>query len=263
MSRPSSLCCLDLTFEKDPWVDSSLRLRQRVCRWWSVISPSEMPSKNRKSKKNNNGSKGGIKLRPNPPLSDHRRCKLTFCSPLNLAESAAGTGAYNFYRMNGPYDPDTAVLSASTPGLAAIAQLYRSMRVWAVDIGYSGTVAGLGAHMATIVPTAFQPVLPSNTAYWPVQRLAVSKPALACGTTTAQNIYAFDVRAHYNLNDVLNITRSQYLDESDYSSTTTANPTRQVYFAVAHSSVTSSITYVQSYIRITYDLEFFDPYPLQ
>lgn len=228
-----------------------------------VISPSEMPKNNNKRNKNFRSRKSMNKLRPVPPLADNKRCRLTFCSSVSLAESAAGTGAYNFYRMNGPYDPDTAVLSASTPGLAAIAQLYRSMRVWSVDIGYSGTVAGLGAHMVSIVPTAFQPVLPSNTAYWPVQRLATSKPALAVGTTALQNIYAFDLRAHYQLNDVLNITRSQYLDEADYSSTTTANPTKQLYFAVAHSSVTSTVTYIQSFVRITFDLEFFDPFPLQ
>jgi hypothetical protein len=174
--------------------------------------------------------------------------------------------------MNGPYDPDTAVLSLSTPGLAAIAAMYNNMRVYRCTADVEGTVssdpnsAGLWHAMVSLVPTAFQPVLPSNPNYWPVQRLAVSTSAkMAGGAGTRVYAGRVSLKGAWDINDVLNITRQQYIDEADYASTTVSNPTRQVYLALTMNGIgVSGLTLDGMFtIRIAYDIEFFSPFPLQ
>lgn len=209
---------------------------------------------------------------PNPPLAGVRHARLVFCSTVRLTEQAVSAGAYNFYRLNGPYDPDTAVLSLSTPGLAAIAQMYRSMRVHRTSMEVNGTVTsseastGLWCAMVSLVPTAFQPVLPSNPNYWPVQRLAKSNPVKVTGGAGTR-VYTghVSVKGSWPINDVMNVTRPQYIDEADFASTTVTNPTRQAYVAVCLNGAGVSGLSLDGFftIRMAYDIEFFDPFPLQ
>lgn len=182
-------------------------------------------------------------------------------------EAAVGTGTYNFYRLNGPYDPDTAVGSLQTPGLAAMAQLYGAMRVWNVRVSATGTVycpaSHPGAPVVTLIPTASQPVLPSNPTFWPVQRYSRSVPAISTACSATHNFFHFDVDGAFSLPGVLNVTTSQYRDEADYSSLTTSNPARQVYCAVALSGSCPLQLGIIACVRIEYDIEFFQPHPLQ
>ncbi len=216
-------------------------------------------------KRTNKGSRKGLPLVPLPPMVG-RRIRLTFCSKFGAIETAAGAGVYNFYRLNGPYDPDTSILSAATPGLSTYAALYSRMRVYSASIAVDGIASAAAEFtaMVSIVPTAFQTVLPSNPDYWPVQRLAVSKPVppkLVVGGPAYTGNYS--LKANYNISDVMNVTRAQYLDEADFSSLTTSNPTRQAYFAVCLSTRSSVPMGIAFYVRISYDVEFFDPFPLQ
>lgn len=203
------------------------------------------------------------------PLQN-RMVTLTFASQFAATESAAGTGVYNFYRLNGPYDPDTAVLSDSTPGLAALTNLYRSMRVMRATVEAAGCFHSLSTTAAQlcIVPTAFQPVLPSNPRYWPVQ----PKTAYSYGNSTVLSTYGATgyctgtfpkVRKDFTIHDVMNVTRQQYLDEADFASLTNSNPTRQAYFALAVTGISGSPINVAILLKIRYVIEFFDPYPLQ
>lgn len=196
-----------------------------------------------------------------------RICTLVFSSNLSLTESAVGTGAYNFYRLNGPYDPDTAVLSASTPGLSALAALYRSMRVLSTSVEAAGSWISIG-HFGTatlsLVPTAFQPVLPSNPAYWPVQPMSAfvhSNNVFFSGTFGTGTLPT--VLRRWKVNDVMNITRAQYVDEADFATPTNSNPTRQAYVAVAINTNSTGVLTAYLQVKLKYEIEFFDPYPLQ
>ncbi len=201
------------------------------------------------------------------PLAN-RHCKLAFSANFSGTESAVGVGIYNFYRLNGPYDPDTAVLSNATPGLAALAQLYRSMRVLAARVEVSGAwfvgSNNVGTATLSLVPTAFQPVLPSNPSYWPVQ------PNARYVTTNCHSVHGTypcgtfpPVRGSWKIYDVMNVTKDQYLDEADFATTTASNPTRQAYVAVAVSTNNAAPVIVTLQVRIEYAIEFYDPYPLQ
>lgn len=221
-----------------------------------------------KTQKQKNKQKRTARFAPRPPLAGQsHRCKLVFCSPLSVSDAAGPATFYNFYRLNGPYDPDTAVLSQATPGLAAIAQLYRGMRVWSADVSLVANNYGASLVMCSLVPTAFQPVLPSNPDFWPVQRLAKAVPMKPCayeGNPTKFVSYC-SVDQKFDLPTVANITKDQYRDEADYASLTNGNPTRQLFVAVAFSRVAyAGVTnFVTAFVRIAYDIEFFEPYPLQ
>lgn len=227
-----------------------------------------MPSKSKNSKgKRQVKNVRALPLTAGPPLYNNKRCTLVFCAKHQQLEGAVSAGVYNSYRLNGPYDPDTAVLSNSTPGLASIAALYRSMRVWKTTVSvhacaYADAPASL---MLSLVPTAFQPVLPSNPDYWPVQRDAASvvmKPGAYVGSGT---LVCFDgtVTKTFDLAHVANILKSQYLDEADFASVTNSNPTRQLYCAIAVSTNSNTAVNCRFHVRIAYDIEFYDPYPLQ
>lgn len=228
-----------------------------------------MPStkQNKKTSKRRANRRGNLGLTPSPPLSGSRHCTLTFCSKHNQGEGAVSAGIYNFYRLNGPWDPDTAVLSNSTPGLSALAALYRSMRVWRTVISAHATATAdhRSTLLLSLVPTAFQPVLPSNPDFWPVQRDAVATPFICRGWMGSNTKCAYDasVTKTFDIPKVANIKRSQYLDEADYASVTNSNPTRQLYCAVAVSTNSATTVDCAFHIRISYEIEFFDPYPLQ
>lgn len=198
-----------------------------------------------------------------------RRVVLTWCGKLNLLEAAAGAGVYNFYRLNGPYDPDASGVGNATPGLTAMYNLFRSMRVHKTTISFEGTVFNGGAGfsyspLVTMVPTAFQPVLPSNPDYWPVQRMARPLRVVSSSQYNAGQI-GYNVRgtATYVPHIVANLTKGQYNDEADYASPANSNPTRQLYVAVSLSTNATTPCYMGGLVRISYDIEFFDPWPLQ
>lgn len=211
---------------------------------------------------------GVARYSPTPPLAGKsHRCKLVFCAPFSLSDGGGAAAFYNFYRLNGPYDPDTAVLSQATPGLAAIAQLYRAMRVWSADVSVVANAYGDACIMLSLVPTAFQPVLPSNPDFWPVQRLTKTAPMVPRGYEGNSNRFVMHttVNQRFDLPSVANITKDQYRDEADYASLTNGNPTRQLYVAIAFSRVIQGAVtnYANGYVRIAYDVEFYEPYPLQ
>lgn len=222
---------------------------------------------NKRSKKQQRSRAGKLRMIPSPPLDGSRHCTLTFCAKHNQGEGAVSAGIYNFYRLNGPYDPDTAVLSNSTPGLSAIAAMYRSMRVWrtAVSVHATATADHRSTLMLCLVPTAFQPVLTANPDYWPVQRDAAAAPFVTRGWMGTATKLAYDasVSKTFDLPKIANLKRSQYLDESDYATLTNSNPTRQLYVAVAVATNSATTVDCSFQVRISYEIEFFDPYPLQ
>lgn len=239
-----------------------------LCR--SVISPSEMPKRSKKNAKSRKRFGGGGRLAPLRSITPlaNRMVQLTFCSNWAGTEGGVGAGVYNFYRLNGPYDPDTAVLSLSTPGLAALSQLYRSMRVMRVRVEVSGmwhsTANVPGTAGISLIPLAFQPVVPTNPTYWPVQPLAKHSPTVCHSVMGTYPCGTFPpLRASWNLYDVANITKEQYRDEADYASLTNSNPTRQIYLAVAMNTLCGVVCTVIVLVKLEYLIEFFDPYPLQ
>lgn len=220
----------------------------------------------KRTKKGGPSSGGQLSLTAQPPLWNSRHCVLAFASRLSIAEATAGAGAYNFYRLNGPYDPDTAVFSGSTPGLAAIAVLYRSMRVWKTTVSFDGAVyvtSMTPSAIVSLVPTAFQPVLPANPTIWSVQRDAKAVSTQTVSISSGGYASPVHVRKTFSIPHVMNITNSQYRNEADFASPTNGNPTRQAYVAVCvDTCAATAVCNLIGTVRISYAIEFYDPFPL-
>lgn len=222
------------------------------------------------NKKSNRRTQRRSKKKPQPLVMTGpsmlvtRRATLEWTGKIALVEGVANQGIFNFYRMNGVYDPDATGVGNSTPGLSSMAALYRSMRVWRCRVSASGTVYTTLSAVVSLVPTAFQPVLPSNPDYWPSQRDTVSVTPKSMSVVAASAYgFCFNIDQTYEPHVVAKLTKGQYADEADYSSTTTANPTRQLYVALAISTNGTAAAGCYGFMRITYEIEFFDPYPLQ
>lgn len=230
-----------------------------------------MPSKHRSSRKSKPQKKRGgpktLGIAMVLPLTGAgtKRCQLTYCGPIGGTESAAGTGLSFWYRVNGPYDPDTTVFSGATPGLSNLASLYQNMRVHKctvrADLTISSDVINLPV-MLSIVPCSTGTTLPSNPMLWSVQpfaRSAFAKEGYALGLYSARTV---SLSATITPHVICNITREQYSDEADYASPTNSNPVRQIYAAVAVHALSTKPMILSGFVRVSYDIEFFNPQPI-
>lgn len=204
-----------------------------------------------------------------PSMLVNRRVVLTWCGKINVTEGGVSAGAYNFYRLNAPYDPDASGTGNATPGLSTMYALFRSMRVLKTTLQFDGSVYNTGggfnyAPIVSFVPTSFQPVLPSNPDYWPVQRMAKAVRMIGVNQYNAgQTGSSYSGSATYLPHVVANITRGQYMDESDYASPANSTPVRQLYVALCLSSNATTACAIGGLVRISYEIEFYDPWPLQ
>jgi hypothetical protein len=191
-----------------------------------------------------------------PPHS--KRVTLVFASPVSFTEAAAGVGAFNFYRLNSVYDVDTSLGSTSTPGLVEWSAFFSNYRVWATRVRVEVTVNNLSSGTATVslVPNPSQATLPSSASSWPVQFGAIHK-TITNTTSGGTNLAVLDKQ--YQLHQVFRITPQQYKDDFDFTATTSANPSRQAYLALAmkgNNSTTAAGLGGQVYVSM--DVEFFN-----
>lgn len=188
------------------------------------------------------------------------RINCLFVSEFSITESAAGAGAYRFYRLNGVYDPDTTVGSASAIGFNNYAQLFFSYRVVEVNVELRGVVACDGAYSCaavSLVPNSRQETLPSNPGLWSGMTDSLST-VVAPKADGGHNVAV--LRRRYLPHKLLKITKSQYSNEADYSSLVSTNPVRQLFLAVCVNGIsTSSVATLSGLFRISYTVEFFEP----
>jgi hypothetical protein len=180
-----------------------------------------------------------------------------------ITESAAGVGAFRYFRLNSAYDVDTTVGSTTMPGFAEWSSFFNNYRVWYTRVRLEGAVTGLGGNaLATVclVPNSFQATLPSAAGTWSVQPLS-SHRSLVNTTSGGNNMVRFD--RTFQLPSIMRITTSQYKNDMDFSGTIGSNPARQGYLAVTVAGLNSSSAVslaVQLYIAM--DIEFFNPIQL-
>lgn len=256
MSHEKSIVTYDYNFNSHSW--GFYTLLSRTC------LQIEMPAKKNSQRKNNRRAPR-MRITTQPPLSKGRqRATLSFSGRVAATEAAAGTGCYNFFRLNGPYDPDVAVGGNTTLGLAAMTKLYRSMLVHRALVKADVSIwAGRPVGMICLVPVPWQTVIPTNPLYWPIQRDATSVHTKDFAPTAGAGESAASLTAIYDLPKVFNVSKQQYLDELDYATLTTGNPTKGAYVAVcAYSDSAVGVISLLGTMRISFDIEFFDPWPL-
>lgn len=192
-----------------------------------------------------------------------RAVLLSYATTISLAESAAGSGATYFYRLNSVYDPDASGVGGVAIGYNTYAALYLNYKVRRVTVRLqgTGTMASGGAMRVTLAPVPFQAVVPANKHTWVLIPGSVSKmiaPNANGGPTIVNLVAAYDNAA------VARITPQQYSNDMDWSGAVGSNPARQNYLMLAIDTINSGTVGTLGYaIQITYEVEWFNPVPLQ
>lgn len=210
------------------------------------------------------GSKRQLAAVPRVSFIPAQRSILTYAAELALAEGTAGLGNFWFYRLNSVYDPDASGTGSVAIGYNTWATLFLSYKVHRCTFRLQGTVTGLSAGtFGTVIlaPVPNQMVLPSNKQTWKVIPRAVVH-TLTDTSVGGRNMVDFS--RTYSLADVANVTKSQYANDMDFSGAVGSNPARQIYMAVTIDSTGStSAPGLHANVQISYEVEWFNPVPMQ
>lgn len=189
---------------------------------------------------------------------------MTFASSGGLAETAAGSGATYFFRLNSVYDPDATGVGASAVGYTTWSALYLNYKVHKVTVRIQGTVTGLSTGaMASIVlaPVPNQPVVPANKQTW---KMIPGAKLKTVSNNSVGGVNMYNITSTYDLAAVARVTKQQYENDLDWSGVVGSNPARQTYAMFAVDGVnTSSVTTAVFNVQITYQVEWFNPVPMQ
>lgn len=189
---------------------------------------------------------------------------MTFASSGALAESAAGSGATYFFRLNSVYDPDATGVGTTAIGYTTWSALYLNYKVHSVTVRIQGTVTGLSAGAfanVVLAPVAFQAVVPANKQTW---KMIPGAKFQVVSNNSVGGRNMFNLEATYDIAAVARVTKQQYAADMDWSGQVGSNPVRMNYALVAVDGVnTSSVSTAVFNTQITYLVEWFNPVPLQ
>lgn len=189
---------------------------------------------------------------------------MSFAASGGITESAAGSGVTYFMRLNSVFDPDATGVGTSAIGYSTWSALYLSYKVNRVTVRIQGTVTGLSAGAfanVVLAPVPFQAVVPANKQTWKMIPGAKLK-VLTNNAVGGSNM--FSITASYDIARVARVTKQQYKNEMDWSGQVGSNPARQVYCLIAFDSVGSSSVLTANYnTQVTYQVEWFNPVPMQ
>lgn len=210
------------------------------------------------------GKRGGKPLPLVTIMPSAKRVLQTFAFPYTLSEPAANASNFYFFRLNSVYDPDSSGVGSSASGYSTWSSLFLNYRVRNVTVRVQGHVTGLtlGSRAEVyVIPLAYQAVLPGNSNYW------MAAPHAKCYTVNDVSYggrNAFSHIATYNQARLARITAAQFNDDMDWSGVVGSNPARMNYLAIAFRGLASGAPSTLNYsIQITYQVEWFNPVPMQ
>lgn len=179
-------------------------------------------------------------------------------------EGAAGVGAAYFYRLNSVFDPDATGVGTVAIPYNTWAGLYLSYKVRRVTVRVqaqmtAGSATSFGR--VTVAPVANQAVVPANPATWTMLPMATTKP-VAINTQGGRNVITFT--NSYDLASVAKVTKQQYANDMDFSGAVGSSPARQLYLLIGCESIGSAVVGSFAFaVYVTYDVEWFNPVPMQ
>lgn len=192
------------------------------------------------------------------------RVKNTYGFAGSVAESAAGLGGTYFFRANSVYDPDATGVGSTAVGYSTFSALFLNYRVRRVTIRLQGKISGMaatGVGTVVVAPVASQSVVPSNKQTWRMIPFARQR-AVGLASDGGKNFV--DITTSYDMAQVSRVTKSQFDSDFDFTGQVGSNPARQVFILVAvDSSNSASVATLYFNAQITYEVEWFNPVPLQ
>lgn len=203
-------------------------------------------------------------LLPRTTTIPGRKAVMTFSTTLALTESAAQAGNYWFYRLNSVYDPDASGVGAVAIGYNTWVTLFLNYKVTRVTVRAQGVVTGLSTGSfgnVILAPVPNQMVIPANKQTWKVIPRSTLR-TVSDVSVGGRNL--FTISRSFDLASLANVTKAQYADDMDFSGAIGSNPARQIYLVVTVDSTGSTTAAtLTANIQITYEVEWFNPVPIQ
>lgn len=186
------------------------------------------------------------------------RVCLPYGETFRMTEAAASVGAYKTFSLNSLYDPNFTGTGVQPLGFDQYAQLYTRYRVHSVRIEVSfANITSASQPLNVGFYCSAQSTLPGTTYSWyllPGAKFCQLSPMTGGRDTVT-------LSAKVNPWSVLGITRSEYLDDMDFSGAMTSNPVRmpflQIWVRGEAVAGTGEIT-----VRLWYDAELSQPVAL-
>ncbi len=201
---------------------------------------------------------GGLPLTFVPGPSVQRRI-FAYEQVLGLTEAAAGSGAFNSFRLNSIFDPDYTGVGQTALGYTTYSYLYGRYRVLRVRVllrFVDGTTVASGGQIVGVIFSA-NGTFSSNPLTWPSQPYAVSR-VLQGNNGGAHSACTMNLTP--SLHKIAGITKNQFQSDQDYSATFGSNPASGIYahvFVSGKLSSTAETTRVE--VRIIMDTELSAP----
>lgn len=192
-----------------------------------------------------------------------KRTLVTYAQAATLTEGAAGIGAVVFYRLNSVYDPDLTGVGTAALGLGYWANFFQNYRVTKATVRFQGTptsmsTGGLATFIMGAVP---QSTMPASKAAWRATPTAKMGVAVNAGNG-GKNVVT--MTSTYDMAKVLRVRPAEYRSDMDFTGGTASNPARAVNLFLSLDSAGSAIAASGAYnIQITYEVEWFNPLPVQ
>ncbi len=190
---------------------------------------------------------------PRPLIAPVTYVQLGYFSAVRITESASGVGNFNSYRLNDLYDPDFSGTGAQPAGFDQVSALYTRFRVMKVALSIDWVKRGATSSAYAVAYPSAQSTLPAGCQAWPLQPYAKS------GAIPLGGPSHFHTSMVCDLPKILGLTRSQYMDEIDFTCTNSSSPTRSPYLHVGVFSRFGTLVDCEVYVRFVFSVECSQP----
>ncbi len=216
--------------------------------------------KNKKNKRTRNNREQGLAIPKRFPLTTTTGRPaitdvLAYHTRLNLTEAAAGTGAYNTFRLTSIYDPDFTGVGTTALGYTTKSGFYGRYRVLKVrysvlfysNISFHTTVGLLIGGNSTFSSTPNNwAVEPNAKVRWVFGQQGVDKSQVM-------------IEGYVEPHRVLGVTKQQFMTDNDFSSPFASNPIYPVYMHVWVVNDQGAVANISVDVRISFLTEFSQP----
>jgi hypothetical protein len=222
-----------------------------------------MPHKRQSKKTKRGGNKTPTAVPHLSIVPNSKNIVMTYNAQQLVSEGAANLGGAWYFRLNSVFDPNATGTGASAIGYSTWSTLfynYKVKRVTArITTNYNGSSGSMGR--ITLVPTAFQAVLPADPTTWPLLRSAQTR-TISHSTNGGKNVADYVIT--YDLAKIAGVTQQQYKTDMDFSGQVGSDPLRQIFLAVCVQGLGSGVVGTSLFsVMLSYEVEWFNPIPMQ
>lgn len=211
-----------------------------------------MPKKNRRSRRSRR--QPGQLIQPKPLLKAVTVANMGYFEYITLTEAVSGVGAYYSFRLNDLFDPNFTGTGAQPVAFDQLCQLYSRFRVLQVAVDVELANAANTVVIGVVFPSSAS-TLPGGCQAWPLQPYAATK--VMSVATGGSNMFVS--KRTYKIWNVLGITKSQYMNDLDFTCTGTNSPLRAAYLHVGSFTRGGAIGIAAGMVRFSYLVECSQP----